>query len=811
MPRVPGDVPQVPFQPTQMPGYQAPVVQPSQNFMPQQLQQLAGGLQDVGQASSRIGSSMQRQDLAEQEAKARQQDALNDSITNEKLIQYRVEAGQYARDFFKQEGVAARDGFQKYMEGFDEINKKYDEYFQDPILKNLWQNKSTLYREEWRYDMATHAQEQAKIVDKSNLVGSKDLSRQDYARSVGRKMQPPSPDMFGNVANFIAPEAHKAVIVDAVKKLNSDKDEAFIKSKITEELESLHKETIGGMLGVVQPKLIMSYLEENKGEISPEFYASAKADLQRTDRVSNAKAEALDIYSRLPSTEIGGVKVVDEDTVVAAINKSREERAKRIQNNEDVDEQYYSTRDSYMLEMANRDGRVITSAKNNIRNGWEQAFFEMSNSEFEAYDPTLSHGNALEKLREKFPKLYADARNVGALGDILDYARKTEFGAKSDISVLEAAKAYVAQTGKTADAGMFVKQFGNGLSTDDKRRLLTDISINQGKADQKTIDHQQSIRAIDRTLEEMGLTVAGKFNGDNQFGLTKDQFALVEFKLKNEWDAISFKGFAPGVNEAKAFENWIQEKKSELTTNRGKTLDMAQGDRAALKQPYYYSFKGGTYNLDSVDEKNIKLAASEIESKNKNRFYYTYVDEAGVERPSKGFANQQDRDAHMRMYQAENKQRSNFVSKEYTFRPIISNDIELRKLAVEIARGRGEDPDLGNRINAIITYQDRYAGLKETQKIKDLNAMRKSIIDGSFDPNKVVYKETALMLTGLNESDFAVHNVKSTVPSNTWKFYSGIEMENYGETSTEVYKLSDLAPAFTPSFMRAIVEKKLYD
>ena len=787
-----------------MPGFAAPTAQPAQNPFPQQIQQLAAGLQDVGQASSRIGSAVQRQEDEQAKAIARQQDAINDSATGEKLIQYRVEAGQYARDFLKQEGVSARDGFASYMEGFEKINKKYDEYFQDPIQKQLWQNKSTLYREEWRYDMATHAQEQAKIVDKSNLVGSKDLSRQDYARSVGRQIQQPeAPGMLGKLSQVIQPAAHKAVVIDAVRRLNSDKDEAFIKSKIAEELDSLHKETINGMMGVVQPKLIMNYLEENKGEVSPEFYASAKADLQRTDKISNAKAEAIAIYSKLPSTEVNGIKIVDQNDVDAFISKNREERVKKILKNEAVDEQYYDTRDSYLNEIAARDKRTLTAAKGNIRNGWEQAFFEMSNSDYAAYDPDLNSGNALQKLEDKFPKLFSEAKNLGALGDIVEYARNTGFGAKSDPSVLEMAKDYVAQNGKTADKALFIQQFGNGLSMADKKRLLTDINIAQGKADQRTIEDGQSMRAIDRMLDEIGITISGKFDPENKFELSKDDYAAVEYQAKGEWDSIVVKGLPPGVNKAEAFETWLEGKKKELITNKGKTLEMVRKGRTEAAQPYYYtSMSERTFNLDNVDKKNVELAMTVLDNQNKKRFYFKFVDESGQERVSNGFGNEKDRDAAMRGYKAQFPQSSKHEAMERAYRPVVADDVEVRQLAVEIAQEGGMDPDVGNRINAIKAYQDRYTGLNETKKLTDLRLMRQSLIDGTFNPNVEVSKEKALMLTGLTESDFALYRIFPTGDS-----YNPTALQQTRFTSSGGgYKLSDLSRAFTPSFRIALEE-----
>ena len=811
MPRVPGDVPQVPFQPTQMPGYSSPAVQPAQNFFPQQLQQLAAGVQDLGQASSRIGASMQREELEKQEKQNREKDKYNDTITGEKLLQYRVEINKYADDFSKMEGVAARDGFPDRMKGFDEINKKYSEFFKDPVQKRLWENKSILYREQTRLDIANHAQGQAKIVEKANLSESIKLSRLDYSRAVGRQAAAEAmPGMFGKIGPLIAPDAHKAVVVDSVKRLHEGMEEGFIKSKINTELQGLHKETVSGMIGLFQPKDIMSYLEKNKDEINPEYYAEMKATLQKSDRVAAAKAEATQIAGGLAVTEIDGIKLLDEGAVAAFIAKEREERAKRISNGEVIDEQYYDTRDSHLRQQASNDSKFMTDRKAEWSNAMEQAFFEMSNSDYQSYDTDLNSGNALDKLEEKYPNVFIRGKELGMLGKVTEYARKTEFGAKSDPSTFAMATDYVKQYGKTADKSLFLARYGDGLSTDDKRRLLTSIDIEQGKADNKQVAEGVANNSIDRLLDDMQITVDGKFNEDNTYGLTEEQHYSVQYQLKGQWEEIVRRKTLPeGMSENEYFTQWLGEKKAELTNYKGMTFKMARTANAGVSGPNYYTSQVNkrTYDLNDIDTENIQAIAKAYDEFNNNRFYVSYRDASGELKIANGsYGNVADANAAAGLIQRSNDPSfagaKNIKVEERPYKAYVASEHEVLQAAVDYAIAMGEDPNINNRMNAIAKHDAAFVGTRQESKASEYRAIRQSLVDGAYDPEKTLTAQQAAIVTGLDPAQFAAYKIK---PSEGVTSYSALGLPGPGRNE---YKLSDLVPAITESFKRAVRSKK---
>jgi hypothetical protein len=817
MPRVPGDVPQVSFQPTQMPGYSSPAVQPAQNFFPQQLQQLAAGVQDLGQASSRIGASMQREELAEQERQKerrvlqdREKDKHNDTITGEKLLQYRVEINKYADDFSKMEGVSARDGFPDRMKGFDEINKKYSEFFQDPVQKQLWENKSILYREQTRLDIANHAQGQAKIVEKANLSESIKLSRLDYSKAVGMQLASETMPAMTGKGPLIAPDAHKAVVVDSVKRLHEGMEEGFIKSKINTELQGLHKETVSGMIGLFQPKDIMSYLEKNKDEISPEYYAEMKATLQKSDRVAAAKAEATQIAGSLAVTEIDGVKLLDEGAVAAFIAKEREERAKRISNGEVIDEQYYDTRDSHLRQQASSDSKFATDRKAEWSNAMEQAFFEMSNSDYQTYDTDLNSGNALDKLEEKYPNVFFRGKELGMLGKVTEYARKTEFGAKSDPSTFAMAKAYVDQYGKTADKSLFLAQYGEGLSADDKRRLLTSIDIEQGKADEKQVAEGVANNSIDRLLDDMKITLDGKFNNDNTYGLTEEQHYSVQYQLKGQWEEIVRRKRLPdGMSENKYFSQWLDEKKAELTENGGMTYKMARTAKPGVSGPNYYTSRlnNKTYDINDIDIDNVQAVTRELEKRNEKRFYVSYYDANGELKIEKEYyGNPADASTAADLIKKSKDPKfygaKDIMVKERPYKAYVGNEPEVLQAAVDRAIVMGEDPNINNRMNAIARYDVAFVGTKREVEASKYRAMRQRLVDGAYDREQIITEQEAAIITGLDPSRFAAYKI---TPSG---FISGTSEYDIGVTYASQYKLSDLEPAITDSFKRAVRSKK---
>lgn len=284
MPRVPGDAPQVSFQPTQMPGFAAPAVQPAQNFGPQQLQQLAGSLQDVGQASSRIGSAMQRQDAIEKEQAAREQerqaiirqreqDRLDETSAGEAVNNFRMYAITKQTEFGKLEGKDAASQYSEYQKAITEYGDEIHKGLANPTQRQLYQSKRELFQFDTLNSMDVHAYKENKRYQSATSRSSAELNAQSYIDSTVESLTPSNESvasqyMSGSLPR-IRPEVYKAAMESDIRASMDGQPEESIKVAINNATKQLHSNALEAITAKRDFDAVGKYVEKHEKEMDP--------------------------------------------------------------------------------------------------------------------------------------------------------------------------------------------------------------------------------------------------------------------------------------------------------------------------------------------------------------------------------------------------------------------------------------------------------------------------------------------------------------------------------------------------------------
>jgi len=309
MPRVPGDVPQVPFQPTQMPGYAAPAVQPSQNFNPQQLQQLAAGVQDLGQASSRIGSAMQREELIAQQAQEqeqerqqarmqREQDRLDDAGAKEAINQFRTFAADKSSEYGRLTGKEAAEGLPKYLSDIDKYAEDLRKGLANDTQRKIFGDNSMLFGGEVRRKMSDYAYEQNSAYQKSTAAGAAVLDSRSYVESTVDEFEKDKKIRESNGAiprteSIIDPKAYRASMEANIRWAMEGQPEEKIKVEIDNAVKALHSDTLEKFASKKHFAAINSYIDANESEIDPKVVMDYRKMAESTKASIDASKYAI--------------------------------------------------------------------------------------------------------------------------------------------------------------------------------------------------------------------------------------------------------------------------------------------------------------------------------------------------------------------------------------------------------------------------------------------------------------------------------------------------------------------------------------
>lgn len=676
MPRVPGDVPQVLFQPTQMPGFAAPTAQPTQDPLPQQLQQLAAGLQDVGQASSRIGSAVQRQAAIEQEQAAREQerqniirqkeqDRLDETSASDAFNQLRMFVIPKRTEFGKLEGKDAASNYSKFVKDIADKGDEIEKGLANEMQRALFRKSRMLYELDVVNAMDIHAFQENRNYQRNTRKSSAELNSQAYTDSVidsineKRAMESMTDNekraveyqqkMAGDLgirlptqSMRIQPEAHKlAMAADIREAMKGQPDEA-IEVQVRNAFGVMHKNTLELLASKNEFDAISSYIDANEKEIDPnvvidyrKMASSAKVDFDATQfaiRLS-AKLREKDGFVR---EEDYSATMSHLDTVyVSKEFKWTEEEYKAIKTAmrsiKEADDGLRSKARSDAISEAKSLIDFLKSPEARAQYAQSQTQASVDPNVYGPVQrpsvvPIIGDETAEEAFRQSFPVQYARLERLGLLDNLKTHLAG---GGKSDPDAMREIEAdsmrdpsYYAKY----PLNEFASRYGLRLSIKDFNTHFDKILAAQAQASGKSSalpSEDESILLKKALIDNNIIDINGEDVNE------KIPASSVSFNIKAKWSDFTAEykqknaGQEPGRAEYKEFlEDFFQDAK-------------VYGDQYKIGKPSaedldktFVSFetvvngqpKKLSAQFSKIDTSLIQMAQASIEDDNRKRF-----------------------------------------------------------------------------------------------------------------------------------------------------------------------------------------------
>jgi len=319
MPRVPVDIPQVGQTAAQFPGFQAPVIQPAQNFAPQTIGSIGQGLSQFGESMVRTGSMVNReadqlaaeqerqQRIAEAEAKQAQadaeraqlkQDRFDDAVATDAKNQFSIYAKNQITAFGKLSGADAATQYPKFAEELEKKRKELSDGLANDGQRKIFDSVTGLLITDYRNGMDNHAFKENEKYQRQTFASSAELNASNYIDSYMNGVGNTSIDgkqTFGPYAGGyrIDPQAFKRAAESDLRRSMEGQPEEVIQVALRNGASKVHSGVLQRMVEAGRTDLIEGYISSNRSEISDENARSFGSIASRTEKQNGFTIKAV--------------------------------------------------------------------------------------------------------------------------------------------------------------------------------------------------------------------------------------------------------------------------------------------------------------------------------------------------------------------------------------------------------------------------------------------------------------------------------------------------------------------------------------
>ena len=569
MPRVPVDVPQVGQSPAQLPGFQAPTVQPMQNFAPSTIGSIGQGLSQAGDSFSRIGSSIGRQAnqlaeeqeriqniaQAEQERRARiaqaEQDKIDDTVATEKVNDLRIALKRYDTDYKSKTFDNAAKSFPAYRSDVGKTFKEIEESLANPVQKELFRSKGGYYVASSEIEAQEHAKQQSVEYQKKTFSAGVSLDLEQYSLSI---------DNVIAGKKGIDPAVVKASIKNNLAKLaeangldpNSDVAKAYELSVLSD----MHNGALRRNANSVPPDVIRQYIEANKGEMSSETYGAWAAASEKDKKKDDDKQFAARLLSDAFS-KFGDKPMSDNDKKAISDFLFKELKDGRMTGSQ------YDASMTLVDRFATISKQASTEKSDAILDGLKNAAFKASEGDAARPRAGITDDEIIDQAFRSDPSGVEYLKSVGRLKEFVYYVKnksENEFVRYSNQEVSDAIKAnaqsdpdYYAKT----DEVSFVNQYKYSLSKNEMdlhranirnahgkaskedqakitdSRLIDSILVNEKIMNQDGTPANGDAQSVVRSREFLSNSITAKLVNSGEFKSTEEKVNFLTSELKN--------------------------------------------------------------------------------------------------------------------------------------------------------------------------------------------------------------------------------------------------------------------------------------
>lgn len=319
MPRVPVDIPQVGQTAAQFPGFQAPVIQPAQNFAPQTIGSIGQGLSQLGESMGRTGAMVNReadqlaaeqerqQRIAEAEAKQKQadaeraqlrQDRFDDAVATDAKNQFSIYAKNQTAAFNKLSGADAATQYPKFAEELEKKRKELSDGLANDGQRKIFDSVTGLLITDYRNGMDKHAFDENERYQRQTFAASAELNASNYIDSYMNGVGNISIDgkqTFGPYAGGyrIDPQAFKRAAESDLRRSMEGQPEELIQVALRNGASKVHSGVLQRMVEAGRTDLIEGYISSNRSEISDENARSFGSIASRTEKQNGFTIKAV--------------------------------------------------------------------------------------------------------------------------------------------------------------------------------------------------------------------------------------------------------------------------------------------------------------------------------------------------------------------------------------------------------------------------------------------------------------------------------------------------------------------------------------
>lgn len=327
MARVPVNVPQVGQTAAQLPGFQAPSLQPAQNFAPQGIAALGQGLSQLGESASRIGMGQQRQieqDQAEQERQTRiaaaeqeqakrdqeriqrEQDRLDETAATDARNKWMMFGKQKASDFSKLEGAAPAQSIKAFLDDMEKERKKFSDSLASDSQRKIFAGSTDLLMADFKIGMDTHAFKENRNYQRTTFGASAALNVDSYINSYVDSVNRVEQIGTGGVSPFgpyadkyrISPAAYRAAMESDIAKMMAGEPQEAIQVAIQKAATGMHSGVLARLVEANLTGKIPDYISSNRSEISDSDAARYTEIASRTKETENNISAAISIANK---------------------------------------------------------------------------------------------------------------------------------------------------------------------------------------------------------------------------------------------------------------------------------------------------------------------------------------------------------------------------------------------------------------------------------------------------------------------------------------------------------------------------------
>lgn len=776
MPRVPVDVPQVGQSPAQLPGFQAPTVQPMQNFAPSTIGSIGQGLSQAGDSLSRIGSSIGRQanQLAEeQERKARiEQDKIDDTVATEKVNDLRIALKRYDTDYKSKTFDNAAKSFPAYRSDVGKTFKEIEESLANPVQKELFRSKGGYYVASSEIEAQEHAKQQSVEYQKKTFSAGVSLDLEQYSLSI---------DNVIAGKKGIDPAVVKASIKNNLAKLaeangldpNSDVAKAYELSVLSD----MHNSALRRNANSVPPDVIRQYIEANKGEMSSETYGAWAAASEKDKKKDDDKQFAARLLSDTFS-KFGDKPMSDSD------KKSVYDMLYKMLKDEKLTGSQYDASATLVERFATVSKQASTEKSNSILDRLKESAFKASVGENGRPRAGITNQEIVDQAFKSDPEGVEYLKSTGRLKEFVYYINNksdNEFVRYSDQETSDRIKANAQSDPDyyaTTDEKNFVNLYKYILSKNEMDFHLAKIREAHGKAskddqakisDTKLIDsilvtekimnqdgtpaNGLDAQAVARSREFLSNSITSKLAVSGDFKSTEDKVNFLTGELKNSK--------TQGTGDDARRIPFLGDQDPVTVTQGGKTMTAALSDidKEMLDEAKasIIEYNSKPYVIESLDGQIIRAYETPFDAQNDIRY-------------------------------------GNGMTQLRVLPKIDQNDTsEVIKAALRINMDKGRKAAADGLNQRPINYASRITSIKsvvalEGTQQKEVSSIYDKVFSDNYNESERVPVSTAAKATGMTQKAIErLHPgfIRSSSPS-------ALQMEQ-GEFSVEYITLGDLA------------------